>query len=645
MDKRLLYHHSHQSLYRSPFGAVPAGEKVKLRLTGTMLPEAEQVELRLWRDSTGEELLPLRPLRRQTGETGIWEVDFVPMDTPGLVWYYFIVKKAHTTLYYGNNLERLGGEGRMQSDIPNSWQITVHKQDIQVPEWYLEGVMYQIFPDRFYNGLGSHRVRSPKKNSFLYGHWSDDPLYIRDPATNSILRWDFYGGNLEGIIEKLPYLKELGISILYLNPIFEAASNHRYDTGDYKNIEPMLGSEKTYHHLCKAAEVSGIRIILDGVFSHTGSDSRYFNREGNYGTLGAYHSKNSPYFPWFRFMNYPQEYDCWWGIDNMPNVNEMEHSYRQFIIHEDDSVIKRWLTKGARGWRLDVADELPTPFIREIRQAMKQTDPESVLLGEVWEDASNKVSYGERRSYLYGEELDSVMNYPFREIILAFLLGHLTGDGAASRLMSLYENYPKKYFYSCMNLAGSHDRARILTLLGDAPDEKTMTLQERTQYTLPPAQRQLAVMRLKSLVGIQMTFPGVPSVYYGDEAGLEGFTDPLNRKTYPWGREDKELLEWTKKMIRLRNDHPVFRKGEWAVLQAGQHHLAFQRWHTDGNRVIVVVNQHPRQEHLFSLPADSLEGTGWWDMITGENIEVGETGLSIEVPPISLGILAAKWKG
>ncbi|MDW7671048.1 MAG: glycoside hydrolase family 13 protein [Bacillota bacterium] len=642
MIQDMLFHHSHQSFYRSPFGAVPVSEKVRLRLSGTLLPSALKVYVRLWREGVGEEMIPMNPLSYPEPRLDTWEVEFVPSQKPGLVWYFFIIEHAEGFRYYGNNVERLGGQGQMQLETPYSWQITVHQQDLSVPDWFLRGIIYQIFPDRFYNGLPSRKVRHPKKNSFLYGNWEDDPIYIKDPATGKILRWDFHGGNLEGIIAKLSYLKELGVSILYLNPIFEAASNHRYDTGDYKKIDPMLGSEKTFELLCQKAADLEIRVILDGVFSHTGSDSRYFNREGHYDTLGAYHSKNSPYYPWYRFKHYPDTYECWWGIDNMPNINELEHSFRNFIIEDEDNVIRRWINKGAGGWRLDVADELPSVFIRQVRRAMKATDAESVLIGEVWEDASNKVSYGERRSYLLGEELDSVMNYPFRKAMIDFLMGRISGDAAAIQLMSLYENYPRVYFYSCMNLIGSHDRARILTLLGDAPDESGMNTLEKLQYRLPVAQRSIAKARLKALMAFQMTFPGVPSIYYGDEAGVEGFTDPLNRKTYPWGKEDHDLLEWTKRMTRLRNEHNVFIHGDWNIFSVGDHHLAISRSLKGNIKAVTILNRHPHLE-LSIREKVPLESAGVLrDVETGKIYQLKDGWLTIEIQPMTAVILVVE---
>ena len=640
MAPHMLMHNSHHLLYRSPFGAVPVSQAVTLRLSGTLMLTAERTAIRLWREGIGEEIIEMKPAGLQEAGEDFWEATFTVADQPGLVWYYFIIEHREGIRYYGNNIQRLGGPGQMQMETPYSYQITVYKADFSVPEWFCTGIIYQIFPDRFRNGLPGNKVRSPKENSFIYGQWEDEPLYIKDPATGKILRWDFHGGNLEGVIEKLPYLKSLGITILYLNPIFEAASNHRYDTGDYKKIDAMLGTEKTFTELCHKAGAMGIRIILDGVFSHTGSDSRYFNREGRYDTLGAYHSKNSPYYPWYRFTHYPDDYDCWWGIDTMPNVNEMEHSFRKYIIEDEDSVIRRWIGKGAGGWRLDVADELPGSFIRQLRKAMKATDPESVLIGEVWEDASNKVSYGERRSYLQGDELDSVMNYPFRETMIQFFLGRITGIEAVQQLMSLYENYPREHFYSCMNLIGSHDRIRVLTLLGEAPDENSMSISERLHYKLPKKQRELASRRLKAMIAFQMTYPGVPAIYYGDEVGMEGFSDPLNRKTYPWGREDHTLLYWTQQMTALRSGHPVFVKGDLKWLDSGQHHMGLIRT-LPGAVGVVLLNRHESKTLKIKEKLPQKPGSPLIDCLSGNPVSVTDALLEINVPPLSTSILLA----
>lgn len=583
VKEKKLIHDSHSTKYRNPFGAAVCSSEIELCLSGELLFSSRKVSLRVWQDDRGESLIEMKP---QNEKKDFYYATIKSPSNPCLLWYYFIIETDNEIYYYGNNKERLGGIGNISREIPISYQMTVYKE-MEIPKWYLSGVMYQIFPDRFYNGLENGAIRNDKTERLIHGKWEDEPLYIKDPSKGNVMKWDFFGGNLEGILEKLDYLKELGITIIYLNPIFEAASNHRYDTGDYRKIDPMLGSEELFEKLCKVAEQKGISIILDGVFSHTGSDSRYFNKEGNYDSVGAYQSKNSPYYPWYRFMEHPDHYDCWWGVDTMPNINEMEHSYRNFIYEDQNSVIRYWIQKGAAGWRLDVADELPSDFIKGMSKAVKQERKDAVLIGEVWEDASNKVSHGEKRQYLLGEELDSVMNYPFRNIVLAFLLGSLTGYEVDAQFMSLYENYPPNHFYSCMNLIGSHDRTRVLTRLGEAPDPNTLTETQKMQYKLSERERRIAVDRYKLASLFQMTFPGVPSIYYGDEAGIEGFSDPLNRRTYPWGKEDEEMIQWTKKVIKIRRQFVALQEGEWEKWLVGERYYTFLRKY--GDEVILVV--------------------------------------------------------
>ena len=294
---------------------------------------------------------------------------------PGIVWYYFIIHSGGAVSYYGNNPEGTGGLGAAAATPPPSFQITVHFPDAATPDWFKNAVVYQIFVDRFFNGHAGGSITNCKKGSLLHPYWNDAPVYVRERETGRILAYDFFGGNLAGVMAKLPYLKNLGISAIYFNPLFEAPSNHKYDTADYKTIDPMFGSNDIFRELCEKARQMGIAIILDGVFSHTGSDSIYFNKEGNYPEPGAWQSPESPYYSWYRFKKYPDEYESWWGVDALPNVNELEPSYRDFIIHGQDSVLKHWMKLGAKGWRLDVADELPDQFIREFRQVMKETGP------------------------------------------------------------------------------------------------------------------------------------------------------------------------------------------------------------------------------------------------------------------------------
>jgi 4-alpha-glucanotransferase len=285
--------------------------------------------------------------------------------------------------------------------------------------------------------------------------------------------------------------------LVYLTPVFTAPSNHKYDTGDYMKVDPMFGSNETFTELFESAGRLEISIVLDGVFSHTGSDSIYFNKEGHYTSIGAYQSVKSQYYPWYTFFKHPDSYECWWGVDTLPNVNELEPSYQDFILLSRDSVIKHWGRLGCRGWRLDVADELPDEFLKNLRKTVKETDPEAVILGEVWEDASNKISYGKIREYLLGEELDSVINYPLRHAILKFFMGEWDSTRLNKTIMSLFENYPVSSFYSMMNILGSHDTVRIMTALGGPWPEDIPLREKEAEYALNREQRTLADKRLR----------------------------------------------------------------------------------------------------------------------------------------------------
>ena len=498
----------------------------------------------------------------------IYHTEIEAPQSPGLLWYFFIIHFQDQTYYYGNNRHQLGGMGQLYTVEPPSYQITIFKPNTSTPNWFKSAVMYQVFVDRFFSYNPSGVAYEPDSENFFLREWSDLPEYERDSNNNRVLRYDYFGGNLPGLIAKLSYLYELGISVLYLNPIFEAHSNHKYDTADYHRIDPMYGDQDAFQTLCEEGKKLGISVILDGVFSHTGSNSIYFNREGTYSSLGAYQSTDSPYYSWYRFDRHPENYDCWWGIDTMPNINETDDTYQDFILYHENSVIKHWMRLGAKGWRLDVADELPDSFIKSLRKVMGAIDDTSLLIGEVWEDASNKTSYGETREYLLGEELDSPMNYPFRKILLDFFLGTVDAKEVHLRLMQLHENYPLHNFYATMNLIGSHDRVRALTLLGEAPDPQSLPQTEQRIYRLPKVQRELGIKRLKLLSLMQMFFPGVPCIYYGDEAGLEGYSDPYNRACYPWGNENQELLSWYKTIIALRNQHDALQTGSWHTLYA-----------------------------------------------------------------------------
>ncbi len=644
-----IVHNSHELYYRNPFGTVPCNHKILLKIKIRSKKPPKRVILRLWHN--GREKKIEMKLIEKKDEVKIYCTHISAPAKPGLLWYYFIItKQNHTTIYYGNNPQCLGGIGQVYCHEPPSYQITVHKEDLCTPNWFKEAVIYQIFVDRFYNGNEDGRILNPKKRKAIYHKWNEAvPLYCRDPETGKIIAYDFFGGNLLGVIKKLPYLKKLGVNVIYFNPIFESPSNHKYDTSDYKKIDPMFGNNQLFKELCSLAGEMGISIILDGVFSHTGSDSIYFNKEGNYPSLGACQSKDSPYYKWYRFYEYPDKYECWWGIDTLPNVNEMEPSYQNFIIHDDNSVLKYWMRMGAKGWRLDVADELPDEFIKAFRKTMKEVNPESVLIGEVWEDASNKISYGKMRNYLLGDELDSVTNYPFRSVLLDYILGRKSAQETHLHLMKLYENYPLHHFYSTMNLISSHDVPRVLTLLGGAPPKDLLSKEEQARFRLKPEQKKLGISRLKLLSLFQMTFPGVPCIYYGDEAGMEGYADPLNRGCYPWGKENQELLSWYKKVISLRNRYDVFKTGKWIAFYADGDVYGFIRCIEKGrdvfnqkrkdNTAVVLFNRNPQKTAVLSIDVSRWCKTKLVDVINEEELILKEGILDISLNPLEGKVL------
>ncbi len=642
-----VYHNSWDLNYRKPFGAVPSGQQIRLSIKVESDTNVKQVILRLWSESDGE----MRTVMSETEQKGRYYEVFITPSKCELLWYYFIIESEAGTFYYSKSHSIYDGTGRLNDQPEHSFQITVFDQDYKIPEKYLKGVIYQIFPDRFFKpcveevnnsdcdhvdkssvqckkaGLVDHGTAS---GYFFHNNWYEPLAYNLDPKTGKLANNDYFGGTLSGIAEKLDYLNELGITIIYLNPIFEAFSNHRYNTADYKKIDLMLGDLSIFQALCKKARRYGISIILDGVFSHTGSDSIYFNKEGRYRSLGAYQSKESKYYPWYNFVEYPDEYDCWWGVKTLPNVNETYPTYMDYIIRDENSVVKYWICQGAAGWRLDVADELPDQFIRELRIAVKDTNPDAVIIGEVWEDASNKISYGKLRSYLLGEELDSVMNYPFSNAIKGFITEILDAEQVYKITMTLYENYPKQAFFGAMNLLGTHDTPRIRTIFGETPDENNLSVMQKAGYKMNEEQNHIATLRQKIAVIIQMTYPGVPSVFYGDEAGMEGYGDPFNRGTYPWGKENQTVLAWYKKWIAFRNETDALIKGEYkpVIYKAGlfgyiryitNNTDVFGQYAKDGF-VLVLVNRdkHPYRDIVLDLNEYSVKSL---KNITGEDID------------------------
>lgn len=480
------------------------------------------------------------------------------METRGLYFYYFRI----TTKNECFRLFRQGSDTNMEAG--DLWQLSVTGSELGVPESVWGSVMYQIFPDRFH-AAGKCDCAEKLQPYWVHESTQDWPVY-RPDERGEILNNDFFGGNLPGITEKLPYLQSLGVEILYLNPIFMAYSTHRYDTYDYSRIDPMLGTESDFETLCREAHRLGMRVILDGVFSHVGDRSIYFR--------SAVSDPASPYRSWFTFRHYPDDYLCWWDFKTLPCLNKRDPTLIDYLIEDENSIAAKWLRLGADGYRLDVVDELPDEFVLRLKKRIRSIKPEALLIGEVWEDASNKIAYDVRRRYFVDRELDSVMNYPWRDAILRYVRGEDDGASLAERVMTLAENYPPEVLHAVMNILDTHDTARAVNALLDPTDGEREELARR-HFSPEDLARGKTMLRMAAF--LQFTLPGMACIYYGDEAGLDGYRDPFNRKYYPWGREDAALLNFYRELAQIKRRSPALRRGELTVLEAGGGRLMFRR--------------------------------------------------------------------
>lgn len=516
-----------------------------------------------------------------------WELHF-SATTSGLYFYHFELDTP-----WGKSFIMNVGNGRGDfSAVGNEFQQTVYDKDFKTPGFLKGGIIYQIFPDRFYNS-GAKKENVP--NTRVMREWGGEP-YWREEDMNGIWNNDYFGGDLKGIEKKLSYIADLGVTCIYINPIFEAHSNHRYDTADYEKIDSLAGTEDDLKSLCKAAEKKGISIILDGVFSHTGCDSKYFNMYNHYNTLGAYNSRDSKYYSWYKFINWPEDYHAWWGIKLLPEVIEEDENYRSYICGKD-GILRKWLRCGISGWRLDVADELPDIFLDDLRTAVKEENENAVIIGEVWEDATNKFAYGERRRYLLGSQLDSVMNYPFADAILNFVkYGH--GEYFFDSVMSIVENYPPRVLNILMNHIGTHDTERAITRLAGPDNEGRGRHWQHEHNTLSAYDYLKGMSMLKMASLIQFTLPGVPSIYYGDEIGMQGMKDPFNRGCMQWDKINRNLLKWYKRLGQIRRGTKAFSDGELLPVFCENSAIAYERVSGDSS-ILVAVNNNEEHTDIY----------------------------------------------
>ena len=622
LNKARCMHASRLPEYRHPFGARPAGSYVDIFFD--CFRDATNVTFcytyGLYNFSYHEE-----PMYSVSG-SGRYHVNLMLPSEPSILFYWFRFNVSGNykdlpdcfkiasdnvndipapviTLYYGAGMDTQDGEGTLYNDPPRvgvdedkypfAFQITVYNKDFKTPDFLKGAMMYQIFPDRFARDSSFNYEKmtgiDARQERIYHRDWNEDVDTKGKPETG-YLACDFYGGSLKGIEEKLDYLKELGINVLYLNPIFEARSSHRYDTADYLNVDPVLGGTAAFMSLQNACSERGIKIILDGVFSHTGADSKYFNKFGRYDGVGAYKAFDegceSRYRSWYNFYRNGDGsvgYDSWWGFPDLPNINEDDLSYRNFIFGKD-GVVDTWTSRGAAGFRLDVSDELPDSFIRQMRDTVKaETNGEGAVIGEVWEDASNKCSYGSYRDFMLGNTHDSVMGYTFRHILLDFLCGYIDAETADSRFEGFRERYPKEAYYSMMNLVSSHDVPRIMTALSKPEDTDDRDIQRG--FKVDSKYYDIVSSLAKMAFAFQTCYIGASCLYYGDEVLMEGYKDPFNRRTYPWNRLDQrqqDALVYFRRIARIRTENECLRTGYYKTLMASGGTFAFARYLKEG---------------------------------------------------------------
>lgn len=539
----------------------------------------------------------------------------------GLWFYRYRIDTACGRLYGGYSGDSDGECERVyltpDEDV-RKFQMTVSDFLYKAPRERYGGIIYHIFVDRFNRG-GNVKIRPDAVMiDDWYGGITEFPEYPGAPLKNNT----FFGGTLWGVIDKLDYISSLGANTIYLSPVFESVSNHKYDTGNYMKVDEMFGGDDALDTLIRKAAERGIGIILDGVFNHTGADSLYFNRYGRYGDGGAYNTKSSPYYPWYEFQHYPDKYTCWWGIEILPRINPDFPTCFDYFCGEN-GVIAKYAQMGIAGFRLDVADELSDGFIGRIKQRLNEINPGSILYGEVWEDASNKIAYGKRKTYYQGRELDGVMNYPLRDGIISYF----TGGGIEKlryALTDIMYNAPKRIRDAQMNLLGTHDTERILTMLGGEPSDGYSN-RELSIKRMTPAERKNGIRRLKMAYTLLCTVPGIPTVYYGDEAGVEGYKDPFNRLPFPWGYECGELLDHYRKTGNIRRTSPVYAEGEFRLITLTTDTLLFARY-ADKSFYFTCINNSPNEVSLLSSHRMT-------------ELYTGDTGKEFKISPYTAAIL------
>lgn len=659
-----IMHDSAKEEYRFPMGAVSAGTTVRLSLAVRDI-YCKGIFLTVLEDGVKKHI-------EMHGDNGFLSVEYEVPHKPCVVWYWFCIRlDEDNNIYYGAHSGRTSGVGDICWNPPPAFQLTVYDEAFTTPQWAKGAIMYQIFPDRFARsddgtferGVAYHRNLG--REVFAHENWDEPVLYEALEGKENYEPCDYYGGTILGIVNELDNLRDMGVTVLYLNPVSEAASNHRYNTGDYLHIDPMLGTDEDFELLTREAQMRGIHVVLDGVYSHTGDDSVYFNKYGRYDAVGAYQSKESPYYNWYQFTEYPEEYKSWWGFTTLPEVDETQKEWSEFVIEGDDSVFATWAGRGASGIRLDVADELPDETIEKMRAALKHLSQDNFLLGEVWEDATIKQSYGKPRTYALGRGLDSVMNYPFAAAVIAFLQGRDDAGKLKRFFVSQHQNYPKDMYYCLMNLLSSHDIARIRTVLGTKAEARSMSRAQQAHFVVSPEQDAYGARLQKLAVGIQLALPGMPCVYYGDEVGMHGLLDPFNRM--PYHVRDEDMRQYYGTLMQLRQKNDALKTGHCVFYEQGNDLLGILRYCIDGQDAfgnlvqdgmfLTLINRGREAQSIAAdlfageelLPGAHREAFRELDFdravcaLTNEVYPVNEGLIQATIPPESIRILEITW--
>jgi cyclomaltodextrinase / maltogenic alpha-amylase / neopullulanase len=646
---------SQRAADKTPYGAVATGTDVAFSLAA--LPGVERATLvvekrRLEGDQSVLEYAEVArvPLARAaSGERERWRGHY-RFDAPAVYGYWFELVIGGRTLVYENNATPVywtrekgaGGAGAIAPMPASARRIRRYRQTVYapyaVPAWARDAVYYYIFPERFRNG-DTRNDPKPGVDAFhdktveFHRDWNERP-YRPGSGDGSDDQWsnDFYGGDIAGIVDKLDYIKGLGANTLYITPMFSAASNHKYDTADWKHIDPHFGTNADFARLCREAARRGMRVLPDTSLNHSGADSIYFDRFGTRGGQGAFEGGRidpaSPYASWYTFdasqADPDKQYKGWVGVPDLPEMNKADASYRAFAYGAPDSVTRTWLRLGAAGWRMDVAPWVPDDFWREWRTAVKQTKPDALTVSETWWDASK---------FFLGDEFDSTMNYIFRNAVLDYANG---GDAhlMAANLELMRESYPPQSFAALMNLLSTHDTPRSLDVLGDVDGRST------------PAQIDLAKRRLRLAVFFQMTYPGAPAIFYGDEAGVTGGADPMNRGTYPWadrgGHPDTALLADFRRLAHLRADLPVLRHGTLlAPLHVDANVVVLARRDGTAWAISATNNADAERTLTITLP-DGAPARGWTDALAHAAVAVDAAARTLTlVVPARFGVVLA----